>query len=341
MKKKGHKKIDGNVILFPDLEKRLLDRGLEQLQKKDYYGAIDLLERAKDLSPDDADIYTGLVLTYYEAEMLPLAKDLAQDMLKKGIGEYFQVVDLYLMILVQLHEYKEILTTIEMLQEEREIPFEKQEHFYKLLEFSRKMVEAKRDQEEGYVEEIMEEEEPIHLSVHDDPSKLLLPIAELSHKNIRPHIDEVKNYLQDPKGHPFLKTMLFHILQEQEYAQDIVIKKFGWELECKPTDVLPLQENKQMEYIKNRLEKLESKEPTLFQQVISLLERHLFLLYPFELQPAEPSVWAASYHLIGLEFNGLEPTMEKIAKDYGVERIKMEKSVNFIKKLEEISYPII
>lgn len=341
MKKKGRKKIDGNVILFPDLEKRLLDRGLEQLQKKNYYGAIELLERAKELSPDDADIYTGLVLSYYEAEMLPLAKELAQEMLKKGIGEYFQVVDLYLMILVQLHEYKEILTTIEMLQEEREIPFEKQEHFSKLLAFSRKMVEAKRDQEEGYEEGTMEEEESIQLSVHDDPNKLLLLIAELTHKNIRSHIDEVKKYLQDKEGHPFLKTMLFSILQEQDFGQDIIIEKFGWEMECKPTDVQPFQESTQMEFIRNRLEKLERKEPTLYQQVSSLLERHLFLLYPFDFQPAEPSIWAASYHLIGLEFNGFEPSMEEIAEEYGIERKELEKCVVFIKKLEEISYPII
>lgn len=341
MKKKGRKKIEGNVILFPDLEKRLLERGLEQLQQKKYRDAIELLERANTLAPKDADVHIGLVLAYYESERLEDAKGLAQRMLKEGIGDYFQVVDLYLMILVQINEYEEILLTIEMLQDEREIPFEKQDHFSKLLAFSRKMIEMKRDQEETYDDGVKEDVEPIHLSVEDDPSKLLLLIAELSQKNIRSHIDEVKKYLQDKDGHPFLKTMLFSILQEQEYEQEVVIEKFGWEMECKPTEVQPLRNSEQMADIRNSLEQLEGKEPTLFQQVSSLLERHLFLLYPFDLQPYDPLVWAAGYHLIGLEFNGLEPTQEKIAEDYGVEQTELEKSEIFIKKLEEISYPIV
>ena len=59
----------------------------------------------------------------------------------KGIGDYFQMVDLYLTILIQLHEYQEIVITIEALLDEKEIPPEKHDHFLTILQFSRRMAD--------------------------------------------------------------------------------------------------------------------------------------------------------------------------------------------------------
>ncbi|MEQ2526911.1 tetratricopeptide repeat protein [Robertmurraya yapensis] len=342
MKKKGRKRIDGNVILFPNLEKRLLDRGLEQLQEKNFSEAIQLFEEAKALAPEDSDIYVGLVLAYYEAGALQNAKQLAKEMLKEDIGDYFQTVDLYLMILVQLHEYDEIITTIEVLEEEREIPLDKQEHFSKLLAFSKRMADARTFSEyEEENEDLLDFEEPVNFSLEGDPNKQVLAIAELAHKNVRPYIEEVKDYLKSKDGHPFLKTMLLNILQEQEYEKEIHIEKFDSEKMVIPTAIVPIRESEQFLEIKQVLNPIEDKDPILFQQMLSLLERHLFLISPFELEPKDPRVWAASYHLIGLEFNGVEMLIDDMAIQYKVELAEMEKACSFIRKLEKISYPII
>lgn len=338
MKNKGRKRIEGNVVLFPDLEKRLLDKGLERLQQKKYTEAIRLFEEAKELSPDDADVYIGLVLAYYESGALQKAKQLAHNMLKEGIGEYFQTVDLYLMILIQLHKYEEIITTINVLQEEKEIPFEKQEHFSKLLAFSRRMLDNSTRKED---ESDFPTEKSLDLLESGDPNKQVLMIAELSQKNIRPYIEEVRNYLKSEQGHPFLKTMLCNILQEQEFEKEVRVKKFDWEKTMIPSQLAPFQKNEQLLLIKQELAQIESTDPVLYQHIISLLERHFFLIFPFELQPEHPLLWAAVYHLIGLQFNGVEKSIEEIAEQYQVESLEMEKAYTFITKLEEISYPII
>lgn len=337
MKKKGKARIEGNVILLPDLEKRLLDRGLERLQQKNFTEAVHLFEEAQKLSPEDADIHVGLVLAYYESGALQKAKQLAKNMLQEAVGDYFQIVDLYLTILVQLHEYDEIITTIEVLQEEREIPFEKQEHFSKLLTFSRKMADNKAVLEE------MEEStiKSSKLLESDDANQQLLTILELSQKNIRPYIEDVKTYLQSEAGHPFLKTMLLNILQEQEFEKEIRLKKFGWERTIIPSTLLPFQENEQFLMIRAELVQIESGDPVLFQHIISLLERHFFLIYPFEFEPKLPKLWAAAYHLKGYEFNGVKKSMEEIGERYQTEVNELEKACSFITKLEEISYPII
>ncbi|MGG0720424.1 tetratricopeptide repeat protein [Robertmurraya massiliosenegalensis] len=340
MKKKGRKRINGNVIQFPDLEKRLLDKGLEQLQQKNYTEAIALFEEAKMLAPEDADVYVGLVLVYYEAGGLEKAKQLAEEMLRGGIGEYFQTVDLYLMILIQLHEYEEIITTIEILQEEREIPFDKQEHFSKLLAFSKRMVENKSVLEEE-IFEAAEEDPPLTLFANKDPNQLVLAIAELAHKNVRKYINEVKDYLESEEGHPFLKTMLLNILQEQEYEKEVQVEKFGRRKRILPGVLAASSERKQMLDIQKELVHIENDDPVLYQHIMSLIERHLFLLYPFELAPDDASLWAASYHLIGLQFNGLDPQIEEMAERYEVVPDDVQSACSFIEKLEKISYPII
>lgn len=337
MKKKGKARVEGNVILLPDLEKRLLDRGVERLQQKNFAEAIQLFEEAQKLSPDDADIHIGLVLAYYESGALQKAKQLAKNMLKEAVGDYFQIVDLYLTVLVQLHEYEEIITTIEVLQEEREIPFEKQEHFSKLLTFSRRMADNRAVQEE--IEEYSTQ--PLNLLEGQDTNQQLFTILELSQKNVRPYIEDVKTYLKSENGHPFLKTMLCNILQEQDFEKEILVKKFGWERLIIPATLAPFQENEQFLMIRSDLVQIESMDPVLFQHIVSLLERHFFLIYPFEFEPNLPKLWAAAYHLKGYEFNGVVKSVEEIGEQYQIEVNELERACAFITKLEEISYPII
>ncbi|MFX0112841.1 tetratricopeptide repeat protein, partial [Bacillus pumilus] len=48
----------------------------------------------------------------------------------------------YMTILIQLKEYEEVKQTIEAVLAENHLPAESAEHFYKLLEFSRRMIES-------------------------------------------------------------------------------------------------------------------------------------------------------------------------------------------------------
>lgn len=341
MKKKGRTKIEGNLILFPDLEKRLLHKGLEEIQERNFSTAIKLLEEAKALGTDDGEVYIALVLAYYESGALHDAQKLAKEMLNEGIGDYFETIDLYLMILVQLHEYEEIITTIEALQEEREIPFEREEHFIRLLTLSKRMIEQGTVIDEKERPDLHEEEAKTLFEQEGDPNKQLIAMAELAQKNIRPHLKQVEAFLMGEKGHPFMKTMLLHAMLEQEIDKEVTVKKFDWEQNVIPAQLLPPQENEQLQLIQKNLQHIEQNDPVLFQHIMSLLERHLFLIYPFSLPSFDDKVWAAAYHQIGLEFHGTDPSEEEIAEVYGVRKHSIDKACSFIRDLEKISYPII
>ncbi|HEY2420258.1 MAG TPA: tetratricopeptide repeat protein [Neobacillus sp.] len=339
MKKREKTERTDNVILFPGLEKRLTDKGLEYLQNKKFAEAITHLEKARELSPDDGEILIGLVLAYFEASSFIKAKELANEMLFKGIGDYFQLVDLYLTILIQLHEYDEIVATLEALLEEKEIPSEKRDHFLTLLQFSRRM--ADHHQPEGNVD-LPKESEKIELNLFSlhNLNEQMLAISKLAEKNIRPYIPEIQEYLIAETGHPFLKTMLLNLLKEQEYDKEITANKFDHQLVIIPTQLPDIHLQTRMKEIVNLLEdRLGSTNPTLLENIIGMVERIFFISYPFELKPESTSAWAAAFHFIASEYLGIPLRMSDISGEYRASIEQIEMVLGQIASLEEISYP--
>jgi tetratricopeptide (TPR) repeat protein len=340
--KRSDRNNQDNIILFPDLEKRLMEKGVEKLQQKKYNEAIHLFSEAKTLAPENSDIQIGLILAYFESGNLREAKLLAKEMLKEGIGDYFRIVELYISILVQMNEYEEIAEVIQALMEEKEIPPEKYEHFSKMLHLSKKMTEGKKDRraEEETVDEWKDDE--LNLFSSHDPKEQMLKIVKLSKQNIRPYIEEIKSYFISEEGHPFIKTMLLNILKEQEYAKEVRVNKFGNSIAIVPVELTDVREQNKMNEITNKLkDRLENEDPVLFENIHTLIERHFFLMYPFELGPADPSVWAAAYHFIGAEYFGAACSVSEFAIKYHASTEEITKALRMIREVEEISYPII
>ncbi|MDQ1144836.1 tetratricopeptide (TPR) repeat protein [Bacillus sp. SORGH_AS 510] len=339
MKKREQAKRKDNVIYFPGLEKRLTDKGLESLEKKKFKEAIALLEEARELDPNNDNTLIGLVLAYFEAGSFNNAKVLAKEMLHKGIGDYFQLVDLYLTVLIQLHEYHEIVSTVEALLEEREIPPEKHDHFLTILQFSRRMAENRQSAEEDVLTEDTNTKELQLLKIKDLNEQLLL-ISSLAEKNIRPYITEMADYLKDETGHPFLKTMLLTLLKEQEVDKEFVVNKFSKE-ETFHTGRLPeVRVQPKMNQVKELLEgQLLSNNPVLFEQTIGMVERIFFISYPFDLEPKSPAAWAAAFHLLAKNYLGMDGEIEEVADDYQVSSDEIILARANIEEIDKISYP--
>jgi tetratricopeptide (TPR) repeat protein len=339
MKKRERAKRKENIIYLPGLEKRLTEKGLESLHNKKFSEAIKLLEEAKELDPENSDILIGLVLAYFEAGAFIKAKELANEMLLKGIGDYFQMVDLYLTVLIQLHEYTEIVSTIEALLEEKEIPAEKHDHFVTLLQFSKRMADSSQAEPNEDVPEESNTKELNLQNIHSLNEQMLL-ISSLAKKNIRPYMEEIKNYLQEDYGHPFLKTMLLTLLKEQEYDKEIMVKKFNMEMKVVPTELPEIHSQPKMKEIEKQLEdRLESSNPVLFENIKGMVERIFFISYPFEIKPVSTSVWAASFHLLAENYLGIEPNLADISNEYQASPEKIEQVIAKIREIEGISYP--
>lgn len=342
MKKRDRKKLNDKIILFPDLEKRLLEKGLESLQNKRFREAIEYLEEAMQLEQDNDDIHIGLVLAYFESGQLTKAKELANSMLQKGIGDYIQIIDLYLMILVQLHQYDEIAKTIEILIEEKEIPSDKIEHFTRLLQFSERMAESVPVIEHEHEEAL--EDEPLNvekdfLAIRDQHEQIQI-VTELMNRNIRPFISGILTYLKSSKGDPFFKTMLLNVLTQHEYDKEVIVQKLGERILVIPSNLEDVSENTQSKKLLEIIRRqIEHEDPILFKHIKSLVERHLFILYPFKLKPFTEEVWVAAYHNLAASYQGVHQSKRELSKRYNVLEKEISEAEAFLKKIEEISSP--
>ncbi|WP_066365884.1 tetratricopeptide repeat protein [Neobacillus fumarioli] len=337
MKKRDRVKRRDNVVFFPGIEQRLTDKGLENLHNRNFTEAIVLLEEAREFDPENEDVLIGLALAYFEASSFKKAKVLTKELLLKGIGDYFQLVDLYLTVLIQLHEYEEIVSTIEALLEEKEIPPEKYEHFRTLLQFSRRMAESLRQEA---VDEKCEKPKFLNqFSIHNLNEQMLL-ISSIADQNIRPYVPEIEAYLQDETGHPFLKTILLSLLREQEFDHELTVRKFSLEARVIPAQLPDVRLQPKMKEIKDCLENhLGNSNPVLVENVISLVDRIFFISYPFNLEPDSSKVWAAAFHAQAEEYFGYLQEPGKITAEYHVSIKEFELAKEQIEQIEKISYP--
>ncbi|GHH97216.1 tetratricopeptide repeat protein [Neobacillus kokaensis] len=339
MKKRERVKRKDNVVFFPGIEKRLTDKGIESLHNKKFNDAIYLLEEAREHDPDKEEILIGLVMAYFEAGAFQKAKVLAREILHKGIGDYFQMVDLYLTVLIQLHEYQEIITTIEALLDEKEVPPEKYDHFLTILQFSQKMtLNHNQDLVESTDSSINDQE--LGLFSQNNLNEQMMLISSLADKNIRPFINEIEEYLKAESGHAFLKTILLTLLKEQEIDRTITFKKFAAVQKVVPTELPEIKEQPKMLKVKAAIgNRLESTNPVLYENIMSLVERTFFISYPMELEPESAAAWAAAFHLLADDYHGIESDITELAEEYEAESEEVEQAKSQIELIEKISYP--
>ncbi|WP_442595312.1 tetratricopeptide repeat protein [Neobacillus sp. D3-1R] len=344
MKKRGTiKPHKDNIFLFPNVDKLLLDKGLESLKNKRFVEAVDYLEKAKELDSYNEELELSLIIAYLESGNLSNAKNLANECLQKGIGDYFQLIDLYLMILLQLNEYQEIVVTLEALLEEKEIPIEKLGNFTKILEFSKRKLES--DYIKSGIESIeddFQEEISFDLFQYENLNEQFLAVAQLSEKNVRNYLPGIKTYLSSSAGHPFIKTMLLQLLKEQQVNEEIKVEKFHQNLVINPiylAEIAALADINEIYIILKR--ELEHDNPTLFESIKAIVDRHSFLLFPIERKPNEPIILAAAYHFLALEYFGIHMTIEKMVEKYEVDVRKLTGAIALLRELEEISSPIL
>lgn len=334
---KGRAVKKAKVINFPGLEKRLLEKGLENLQSKNYIEAVTIFEQCINLNPTNQDSYIGLLLAYFDAGMVEQAMELAHQMLREGIGDEVETLNIYLMLLVQRNEHEKVVIEINGLMKENRIPFDKLEHFERLLHLSEKMLENQIQIDPVEIDE--NSLEPLNLFQYQDPQEQMMIAAQLNQRSIHPYEKEITEYLQSTAGDSFFKTLILNVLKEHQYAHPVDIKKFGKHVTIIPDQIAPLSENDQLTALLKVIgEKLEDEDPVLYESIKSLIERHFFLIYPIPLEELYITAWGAAYHITGNQYYGIDHSVDEMVEIYGANYEDVEKALSFIKKIEEVSY---
>ncbi|HZG60726.1 MAG TPA: tetratricopeptide repeat protein [Anoxybacillus sp.] len=325
----------GKIIHFPNLKERLVEKGLEQLQAKKYKEALSLLQEAYELDATDADVELGIVLCLLELGEMVEAKERCYKILQEGKGDYFQILQIYLSILIHLQQYDEVMTTIQaVLEESDNIAPAFRQNLSNLLHFSTKMsqqtsINIKREEATQLAQRLLQSNNPTeHMNI----------IKQLEKEDIDSVLPILKQYLADEKNNPLTKTMILQLLIAKRIAERIVVKKFGDTLTVIPSE---LDENMQSDFASEVLRILEKQlgmeNPSLYHLAESIWLRYLYLLYPFIPESQTSRQWAAVLHITACEYHGLKIDKKNIAELYGVSYEQIQPLCQSIWEIEEIS----
>lgn len=330
-----------NVIPLPNLEKRLLKKGLDYFEAGKYDKAIELLVDAKKLDDDNLDIYHALIAAFIKQGNDQEARRLIEEMMKKGIGDYFETLEIYISLLFQIHEYNKIYQMLTALLENEEVPNHKREQFLYLLSLCESILENKTENNEKndratYNNGENESDSSFRL-FEGSIIQIMQKISKINHENLSFYLPEITAFLSDSKRHPFIKTALLNRLKELHYDQPIKVVKFDQEMIVNITAYEYVKEVPFMLSVKKQInEELRNLSPNLMEHVIIMAERFFMVIYPLEIHFSDPTIWSVALIIVTENYLNNEPSIGKmLAQKYRLQTDQLNQSIDFILKADQ------
>lgn len=337
MKKKKQSN-NSKIIPFPNLEDRLLHEGMEALKEKRYKEALQFFNQFEIYNQSYPEVQIGIVVCLLELGLYEDAKEKCERLLQEDIGNYFNVMQIYTTILIQLSEYDKVVTILEALFEEEKIPAEHAEELFHLLEFSRKSSDHSNGPRNP-MESSVNIQALGHILENGNISEQLQAIQNLKHEPTISELTEVlKNVLGNRTTHPVIQSMVLQLMIEKEIHDSVVIQKFDWTMKLNLDEAIEIFEHPFTIQVLNKLEDILIHEnPTLFDAVKELWERFLFVLFPFQPEPLDVSVWSGALHKFGYQLFGIDIADEEIEAIYHIEIDRIDVACQQIMEVEKLS----
>ncbi|MDQ0256476.1 tetratricopeptide (TPR) repeat protein [Evansella vedderi] len=333
----GH---EDNIILFPGLVTRLVEKGMASLKEKKYYDALRYFQQSTEMEPTHPQARYGLVITNIELNRLDEAKRHCESMLREGIGQYYEVLQVYVSLLVQLGDYEQVEMLLETVISEEKLPPKMAESFYQLLEFSRQMTSPNgkaelEDFTEDNFEGIGNTEEWINLLEQGKPDQQWGAIQKISQMKKEDVLNTCRTFMKGENNNPVLKSYLLQMLKEMNVEDTIEVHKFGKSFNV---NIGNLEDVFHEQFGTSVLTKLDAElgqeSPSLFEIVQQVWWHYLFALYPKSPTPSDKTVWAAALHSLGFTLMGVEQDLNEVTSRYGVDKEEVIKAVEHMKSIE-------
>lgn len=296
MKRKRNIQKFDNIVVFPGTSEMLLRDAQHYAENFQYHLAVEKFEEAFRLVEGTEQTLSMYAFALYEIKQFKRAKSACEKLLELGPTNYFEAMELYLTICMQLKEFEQVNKIIESLLEEDLVPEERIAKFERLKNLNAEIAENKRLQEDAEQHnESIEFSSKHFLSLC--PNEQLIIVNELTAQNIRPIADELKTILEHEQTHVFIKSLILILLVEQAVSMNVKVEKFNKEKIIDPSSYpLPTQLQMYKSILQLAFAELE-KEPSTQELVQHLVTKHAIVAYPFEWEPFEAEDVAKGYIL--------------------------------------------
>lgn len=326
-----------NVIFYPGLVKRLIEKGMEALKEKDGQAAYQFFLSAEEHEPEHPQILFGKMLSLVELGRLEEAVEHTSRLLYEGIGDYFDNLQVHISLLVQLGKHEKVVELITAVLSEHRVPAHYAESFYQLLHFSRQMVENKGD--------LLQAEQPdpiddiIDMLRSNSPEVQLRAIMHLKNSNHDEAVQALVTYIEKKDHDLVLQSVALQALQERNFKEYVHIEKQGREMDVRPSELEDFYQSPFGHDVVQQLEwNLEHENPFLLELAKQLCWAHLLALYPFLPEPESEQLWAAVFHYCAAERLGMEEELGKVSNHYQVDRATLHQEKKEVEKIEAMVF---
>ena len=295
-KKKKSLSVFENVVVFPGTVERLIEQAHAYVGDYRYDMANEKFEEALQYTAGDEMTLSVYAYSLYEAREFKKAKEVCERLLEIGPSMYFDAMELYLTICMQLREFKQVEKIIDSLMEEDVIPDDQLEKFARLKNLNAEIAENKRIQEEEVViQEEVEKEFDAEDFLNKPTEEQLAAVQELMMSNIRPVAPVLKDIIEHEKAHPFIKSLMLLLLVEQEVPMEMEIEKFERVMAVNPAELELPTKMPQFQTVSAIIARELEQEPSTLELVQQLLAKHAIATYPFEWLDYGPEDVARGY----------------------------------------------
>lgn len=292
-KKKQQIRRQDNVILFPGVGERLLEQAHAYAESYQYDLACEAFAEALRYIEGDEISLSVYAYSLYEIRAFKQAKEVCEELLAIGPTMYFEAMELYLTISMQLREFKQVEKLIETLLDEDAIPENQLEKFQRLKNLNAEIAYNQLLQQETQQQNNAEFSIAhfLQLSQYEQ----LQVIYQLTDTNIRPIVQPLIQVIENETIHPFLRSLTLILLVEQQVNTEIFVEKFQQQRTVNPAHLAVPTELPQYKAIEANIKARLEKDPTTLEMVQQLLAKHAIVTYPFEWLAYDAEDVAQSY----------------------------------------------
>lgn len=306
------------IVLFPKWKEVLERESLAALKNKQYELALGKLEELIKHRIDHQEIMVGKVICLMELGRQEEAADFSLELIDKKDAGYYHYVHIYLTILFQQHQYKELLERVDLEMESNLIPSELKEQFLQLYAISKNMhADFKTELLRKYSKTLKE-------SIYNEDHRKQFAIIEQMRFNDLETNDEIRMLLMKEFVHPVVKTAIFRWLVETEYKEPVTIIKFGQTLELTPKLAMDINNNPFLRTIELKVLEIEQENPVLYDTIVKILKRFIYVTYPLNLQAYKLNHFLSALLLVARHsYNSVEEKSDIQAVNTYIEEINM------------------
>ncbi|HEU5139512.1 MAG TPA: hypothetical protein VFT51_06030 [Bacillales bacterium] len=309
----------GKVIPLPGLHDRYVDKGIEEIKKGLYVSAEKCFRQALELG-ESTKVHFGMMMCLYQLGKLIEAREYCEELFdaefdtEKDFYDYLQV---YVLVLKDLQEYEEAVSVLKtVLQNQYVSSREMTEQCHQWLRFFLESIEETGGQGE-------ESQSLKALDIHEGAGDV-----GWNPKQIRDHylkeLDEIKDTLRDKGGNPYIKSAILKDLKEKELNVTVPVHKFGQDVSVDIGEMKEITEDDFFVAVRECLSKaLESDNPTLYNMALQLWEHFMITMFPLEIEPSDPEIWAAAVYKMVHDMSGMAISQRKAAEAFQVSEQKL------------------